>query len=113
KSGDRRGRVENYLRTVKTQSPCAFRKMAVVANVDADSRKRGIKNRIAKIARTEIKLFPESRVDMGNVVLAILPKILTVRIYHRRSVVIDPGNFFLVNRYDQHHAVRLRHFLHQ
>src|SRR5437016_3535337 len=58
---DRSRRVEYDFRTVQTQCSCAFRKMSVITNIDAHICISGLKNRIAKIAWLEIKLFPETR----------------------------------------------------
>ena len=50
---------------------------------------------------------------MRNVVLAILAEIVAVGVDHGRGVVVDAGHLFFVNRDNDHHAVLLRHFLHQ
>src|ERR1700741_5470870 len=87
--------------------------MAVVANVDSDARKSGIKRRIPKITWFEVKLFPEAGVDVRDVVLPILAEILSVSINHRRGVVVDAGDLFLVDRHDDNHAVGFGDFLHE
>ena len=54
--------------------------VAVVTDVHADARERRIETRITKIAGTEIKLLPETGIDVRNVVLAILAEILPISI---------------------------------
>src|SRR5687767_4140039 len=87
--------------------------MPVVTDVDADARERGIEARVTKISGPEVKLLPETRIYVRNVVLAIFAEILTVGVDHRRSVVVNAGDLLLVNRNDNHHAVYLGNFLHQ
>jgi hypothetical protein len=87
--------------------------MAVVADVDADLAGGGVEYRISEIARTEIELLPESWTDVGDVVLPVLAEIRAVGIDYRGGVVVDTGDFFLVNRHHQNHPVCLRDRLHR
>src|SRR6185503_19354554 len=88
-------------------------KVAVVTDVNADASIRSVETRIPEISGPEIKLLPETRIDVRNVVLAILAEILSIRVDHRGSVVIDPSEFLFVDRHDDNHAVFLRDVLHQ
>src|SRR5262249_21209791 len=67
--------IENDLGAVQPERPGAFRKVAVVTDVDTDARVRSIESREAEIARLEIKFLPEPGVDVRNVVLAIFTEI--------------------------------------
>jgi hypothetical protein len=87
--------------------------MPVVANINADPRKRRIKTRIAKIAGLEIKFLPKSGIDVGDVRLAVFAKIFAVSINDGGGVVIDARLLFLIDRDDDHHAVLFSNFLHQ
>ena len=50
---------------------------------------------------------------MRNVRLAIFAEIFSVGVDDRGGVVVDAGLLFLVDRNNDHHAVLLRHVLHQ
>ncbi len=71
KPGDRGRRIKDYLGTVKAQTPRAFGKMAVIADINPDPSKSSVKTRITEIAGPEIELFPEAGSDMRNMVLAV------------------------------------------
>src|SRR5579863_1466341 len=86
--------------------------MAVVTYIDADSSVLCFEDRIAEIARCEIKLLPESRVTVRDMVLAILAQIAPVSVDHRRGVEINSGHLFFVNRNHNHHAMFSCDFLH-
>jgi hypothetical protein len=85
----------------------------VIADVDADARVGRVERRIAQIARLEIELLPESRRHVRDVVLAVFAKVFAVGVNHRRRVVIDAGDLFLVDRNDQYHPMFARDILHQ
>ena len=63
--------------------------------------------RVAEVARFEIELFPESRVAVGYVVLAVGAEEAAVGVDHRRRVVVDTRARFLVDRQHDDHAVFL------
>ncbi len=86
--------------------------MPVVADVHSNPRVSRIECRVAEVAGLEIEFFPETGIDVRDVMLAILAEILAVGVDHRRGVVIDAGDLFLVNRNDDHHAVLLGDVLH-
>src|SRR5262249_46225541 len=67
--GHRRRRVEDDLRAVEAENPRAFRKVAVVADVDADLADRRLKHRVPGIPGAEVVLLPEARRDLRDVVL--------------------------------------------
>src|ERR1700721_3539428 len=77
--------------------------MAVVANINADSRKFRIEDNVSGVARREIKLLPESRSNLRNVVLAVLPQIFAVRVDYSRGVEEEAGHLALVNRNNKNH----------
>ncbi|HYP51055.1 MAG TPA: hypothetical protein VEQ34_08955 [Pyrinomonadaceae bacterium] len=56
--------------------------MAVVADVNADLRESRFKSRVAEIARTKIKLFPKTGIDVRNVSFAVFAQIFAVSINH-------------------------------
>src|SRR5881409_2756408 len=87
--------------------------MSVITYVHADPGVGRIEGGIAKIAGTKIKLLPESRVDVRDVILAIFAKILPISIDDRSGVVIDAGDLFFINWNDDHHVVLPASLLHQ
>src|SRR5438552_777503 len=111
-AGDRRRRIEHNLSAVQAQRAGAFRKVAVVTDVHADPCESEVEDRIAKVARTEIKLLPKTGRDVRYVRLAILPEVLSGSVDHSRGVVIYPLLLDFVNRHDQGHAMPARQLLH-
>src|SRR5262249_37555060 len=97
---DGRRRVEHDLRAVQPEDARAFGEVTVVTDVDADSARGGLKDRIARVARTEIVLLPETRRDLRDVMLAILAEIPAVGVDDGRRVVVDAGVLDLVDRQD-------------
>ena len=89
-----------------------FRKMAVVANVNADASILCLKHGIAQIARSEIKLFPESGMAVRDVMLAVFAEIAAIGVDHRGGVEINAGHLLLVNRDHNDHAMFRGEFLH-
>ena len=87
--------------------------MPVVANINADSRKRRVKTRIAEIAGLEIELLPKPGIHVRDVRLAVFAQIFAVSVDHSGCVVIDARLLFFIDRDDDHHAELLGHFLHQ
>src|SRR5712691_10156017 len=86
--------------------------MPVVADVHSDAAVARFKYGIAGIPRREIKLLPESRMAMRDVVLAVLAEILSVGIDHGSSVEVNARHLHLIHRHDQRHAVFLRKLPH-
>src|SRR5213592_3442265 len=84
-----RRRIEDDLGAVESQSPRAFRKMTIVANIDTDVGKLRLEDRITEVARFEIELFPETRRAMGNMMLPVFSEIFAIGIDDRGSVVVD------------------------
>src|SRR5262249_3379368 len=70
--------IEDDFGCVQTEGPSPLRKMAIVADINADIRKLRFEHRVSKIARLEVELLPEPRRAMRDVVLAIFAEIPTV-----------------------------------
>ena len=83
--------------------------MAVVANQDADLAVGRLEHRKAEIARLEIELF-DNVPAMGNVHLAELADDVPVGPNHCGRIVIDAGNFALVDGRHDNQAVLARLF---
>src|SRR5438445_272381 len=112
KAGDgSRGIVDN-LGAIESENARAFRKMAVVANVDAHARVARVKDRVTGVARREIKFLPEARMAVRDVVLAIFSEVAAVGVDHRGRIVVDAGHLHFINRDDEYHLVLLRELLH-
>src|ERR1700721_1649218 len=79
--------------------------MAVVANINADSRKFRIEDNVSGVARREIKLLPESRSNLWNVVLAVLPQIFAVRVDYSRGVEEEADHPPLIQKNHNHPLV--------
>src|SRR5262249_4779166 len=77
-AGSRRRRNKDNLCAVESESACAFRKVAIVADIDADFGICGLEHRITEIPRREVELLPKSRQTVRNMRLAILAEILAV-----------------------------------
>src|SRR6185503_3945556 len=80
-------RIENDLSAVQTECTRALGEVPVVTDVHADTRECSVETRIPEIAGPEIKLLPESRIHVWNVVLAILAEILSIGVDYRGGVV--------------------------
>src|SRR6185503_10106073 len=78
KAGDSRRRIEDDFGAAESERTRAFRKMTVIADVDADLAVLGLEYRIAQIAGTKIELLPESRQAMRDVVLAVLAQVAAI-----------------------------------
>src|SRR5258708_1164151 len=87
--------------------------MAVVADVDSDSRILGFEDGISQVAGSEVKLFPESGMAVRNVMLAIFPQISSVGIDHRGSVEVNARHLLFINGDDNHHAMLRSNLLHE
>src|SRR5262249_6334753 len=61
----------------------------------------------------EVELLPEPRQTMRYVSLAILSKVSSIRIYHRRGIVVNAGHFFFVDRNDHRHPMLARELAHE
>src|SRR5437867_2664554 len=79
--------------------------MTVIADVHTDASKFRLEHRVAQVAGGEIKLLPESRMAMRNVVFAILTQVSPVRIDDRSRIEINPRHLFLVNWDHDRHAM--------
>src|SRR5580704_13060800 len=86
--------------------------MAVVANINADSRKFRIENNVSGVARREIELLPESWSNLRNVVLAVFPEIFAIRVDYCSGVEEKAGHLAFVNRNNDHHPVFLGQLFH-
>src|SRR5258708_30403826 len=87
--------------------------MAVIADVYADLRVLGVEDGISAITGSEIKLLPEPRRHLRDVVLAILAQKLSVSINHGGGVVVEAGHLLLIDLDHNHHTVFSRQALHQ
>src|ERR1700730_18098621 len=86
--------------------------MTVIANVNSHPRILCFKNRISAIPRGKVKLLPKSGMAVGNVVLAVFPKIASIGIDHCRAVEIHAGHLFFVDRNHDYHAMFGSELLH-
>src|SRR5713101_6077249 len=100
-------------RAVESEDSGAFREVAVVADVNANAGITSLEDGIAGVSGREIKLFPEARVAMRNVVLAVFAEIAAAGVNDRGGVEIDAGHVDFVDGHDEHHLVFLRELLHQ
>src|SRR5262249_56219013 len=91
--------IQNDLGAAQSECARAFRKVTVVTDVNTDARECRVEARIAEIARTEVKLLPETGIHVRYVILAILAEVLSARIDHRGGVVVDAGKLFFINRH--------------
>ena len=80
------GRVEHQLRAIQSEFAPAFRKMPVIADINADLSDCSFKHWEAEIAIGEIILFVEFTY-LGNVNFTKLSTIAPIGIDHRSSVV--------------------------
>src|SRR5665213_652062 len=64
-------RIEHDSSARESEGPPTFGEVAVVADIDADGSNGGVKDRIAQIAGSKVKLLPEA-LDLRDVVLAVL-----------------------------------------
>src|SRR5258708_16811854 len=78
KSGYRRRRIENNLGAIHSQDPRPFGKMAVVADIHPDARELRIEHGITHISRGEVKIFPESRMHLRNVMISVFSQVSAV-----------------------------------
>src|SRR5882757_9982736 len=102
-TGDRGGGVVDNFRSVEAEDARAFREMAVVTDVDADAGVTSLEDGVAGVPWREIKLFPEARVTMGNVVLAVFAEIAAIGVDDRGSVEVDARHFDFVDGNDKNH----------
>src|SRR5258708_35408066 len=87
--------------------------MSVIADVYADLRVLRVEDGISAISGSEIKLLPEPRRHLRDVVLAILAQKLSVSINHGGGVVVEAGHLLLIDRDHNHHTVFSGQALHQ
>ena len=106
-------RVKNDLRPIQSETASAFWKVAIVADVNSYFAHRSFENGISQIAWLKIEFFPEAWQAMGNVVFAIFAQVLSIRINHRRRIIVDPRQIDLIDRHHQDHTQALRRLAHQ
>src|SRR5260370_11146434 len=111
-AGNRGGGVVDNFRSVEAEDARAFGEVAVVTNVDADAGVTRLEDGVAGVSGSEIKLFPEARVTMGNVVLAVFAEVATIGIDDGGGVEVDAAHFDFVDRYNSNHLESLSHVLH-
>jgi hypothetical protein len=87
--------------------------VTVITDIHAHARVLRIENGISHISRREIKLLPESRMHMRNMVLAIFTQVTAIRIDHGRSIEIQTGHLFFIDGNHNRHAMLRRKLLHQ
>src|ERR1035438_8336039 len=87
--------------------------MAVVTDVNSNTRKFCFEYGITKIAGSEIKLLPEAGMHMRNVMLAVLAQIRAIRIDNSRGIEIEARHLLFINRDDDRHAVLGGNLLHE
>src|SRR5882762_8022016 len=112
-AGDSGRRVIDDFRAVEAEDSRAFREVAVVADVHADTGITSLEDRVAGVSRREVKLFPETRMAMRNVVLAVFAEIAAVGVDDCGGVEVDAGHLDLVHWDDEHHLMFFRELLHQ
>ena len=111
-SSDGSGRVVDNLGAIETEDARALRKMPIITNVNTDAGVARVENGITGISRREVKLFPETRVAMRNVVLAVFAQIMAISVDDRGGVVINAGHVHFVDGHNENHLVLFRQFLH-
>src|SRR6266699_4932794 len=112
-TGDRGGRVVNDFGAVEAEDARAFGKVAVVTDVDADAGVARLENGVACVSGGEIEFFPEARVTVGNVVLAVFAEVAAVSVNDRSGVEVDAGHLHFVNGNDKDHLVFFGQLLHE
>src|SRR6266700_6161743 len=110
---DSGGRVEHDLRAIQSENARTFREVAVIADVHPHASIFSFENWIAEIPGSEIKLFPESRMAVRQMMLAVLAEIAAVGVDDRGRVEVDPGHLLFVDRDDNHHVMLCCNLLHQ
>src|SRR6185437_15476365 len=88
-AGDRCRGIEDDLCAVQAEGARTFGKMAVVAGVDADFAEAEDEDRIAEVAGAEVELFPEARLKVRDVRLAVLAEVAAFAVDHRCRVVVE------------------------
>src|SRR5262249_14713934 len=88
-AGDGCRRIKYDFGAIQTERARALREVAVVAYVHANVGELRLEDRIAEIARSEIKLLPKTGSTVWDVVLAIFAQVFAVRIDYGSGVVID------------------------
>ena len=98
-----RGVVHDF-GAAQAERPGAFRKVPVVADVNADLRVGRPEHRIPQVAGAKEVLLPEAG-GLRYVRLAVLAEVAAVRVDDRRRVVENAGVFLLVQGNHDHHGV--------
>src|SRR5262249_51026662 len=107
------GGIEYNFRAVESQRARAFRKMAVVANLNADASEAQVEDGIAQISWTKVEFFPESGRHVRNMSFAIFTQIVAVITDHGGGVVVDALLLALVDRDDKRDPPLARLLLHE
>src|SRR5713101_280731 len=100
KTGDGGGRVVDDFRAVEAEDARAFWEMAVVTDVHADAGVTSLEGGVAGVSGREVKVFPEARMAMRNMVLAVFAEIAAVGVDDRGGVEVDAGHLDFVNGHD-------------
>src|SRR5205807_2017907 len=88
-SRDRCRRIENDFGAVQPERARPFRKMPVIADVDANVGILRLEDGITEIARLEVELLPEPGSAVRDMILAILAEVPAVGVDHGGGVVVD------------------------
>src|SRR6267378_7005732 len=99
-AGDGGRRIVDDFRAVEAEDARALREMAVVTDVHTDAGVPSLEYGVAGVSRREVKLFPEPRMAMRNVMLAVFAEIAAVGVDDRGGVEVDAGHLDLVDRDD-------------
>src|SRR6267154_1297062 len=111
-AGNGSGRVINDFGAVEAKTTRAFREVAVVTYVYADAGVARLENGVAGVSGREIKFFPEARMAMRNMVLAVFAEVAAIGVDDCGGVVVDAGHFDFVDRDNKNHLVFLSELLH-
>src|SRR3989442_14734326 len=76
--GNGGGGIEDNFGAVEGENARAFGELAIVTDVHGDAAEARLEDGIAGVARCEIELFPEARMDVRDVVLAVFAEVAAV-----------------------------------
>src|SRR6266851_7617762 len=111
-AGNGGGRVVDNFRSIEAEDARAFGEVTVVTNIYANSGVASLEDGVAGVPWREIKLFPEARMAMGNMVFAVFAEVATIGIDDGGGVEVDAGHFDFVDRDNKNHLVFLSELLH-
>src|SRR6185437_5009930 len=112
-TGDRCRGIEDDFRAVEAEGARTFGEMTVVAGVDADFAEAEVEDRIAEVAGAEVELFPEARLKMRDVRLAVLAEVAAFAVDDGRGVVVEALGLDLIHGHDQREAQFFGERLHE